>query len=108
MIKHRGYFSREERNMRSQLAKIVHRKSFLQGSLVKRASKCGKDSCWCAKADQGHVSCYLSIRVGSKRKMIYIPQSYEKQVRQWVKTYKEINKSIAKVSSHCLSRIKKD
>jgi len=105
-MEHRGYLSEEERNERSELAKVVHREPFLQGSMVKRAAKCGKNNCWCAKAEKGHVSCYLSIRIGLKRKMVYIPQSCEKQVREWVMTYRQINKRIAKVSKYCLGRIK--
>jgi hypothetical protein len=38
--------------------------------------------------------------------MIYIPRSLEKQVREWVMTYRQINKRIAKVSKYCLQRIK--
>lgn len=105
-MRHRGYLPKEERDARSELARIVHREPFLQGSMVKRAAKCGKNNCWCAKANRGHVSCYLSIRIGSKRRMVYIPQSYEGQVREWVMTYRQINKRIAKVSKYCLERIK--
>ena len=107
-MQHRGYLPKEELQTRSQLAKIVHRKPFLRGSLVKMVSRCGKDNCWCAKADKGHVSYYLSIRIGSKRKMIYVPDTHKKQVREWVKTYKEINKGIAKVSKHCLARFREE
>lgn len=107
-MRHRGYYPKEERRMRSQLAKAVHRKSFLRGSLVKSAFKCGRDNCWCAKADKGHVKCYLSIRIGGKRKMIYVPKTHEKQVREWIKTYKGISKGTAKVSEYCLRRIKQE
>ena len=107
-MRHRGYFPVEERSMRSELAKIVHRESFLQGSIVKRAAKCGKNNCWCAKAEKGHVACYLSIRIGLKRKMVYIPQSCEKQAREWVMRYRQINKRIGKVSQYCLGRIRQE
>lgn len=103
---HRGYIQPRERQARSELAKAVHWKPFLQGSIVKRTSKCGKDSCWCAKEIGGHTACYLSIRIGKKRRMVYIPQSLEKEAREWVKTYRQINKQIAEVSKHCLERLK--
>src|SRR3989304_2667512 len=105
-MKHRGYLSQEERQARSGLAKIVHWEPFLQGSIVKRASKCGKDSCWCAKEGPGHTACYLSIRIGKKRKMVGIPQSLEKEAREWVMTYRQMNKQSAKISKHCLERLK--
>lgn len=107
-MKHRGYLEVDERQARSRLAKIVHQQPFLQGSLIDSTFKCGKkNNCWCAKAKEGHPACYLSIRVGKKRKMIYIPKDCEKQIREWVKTYREINRSIAKVSKCCLDRFRK-
>ena len=107
-MRHRGYLPKEELKTRSQLAKVVHRKPFLQGSLVNGAFKCGRNNCWCAKAKRGHAKCYLSIRIDKKRKMVYVPKACEKQAREWVKTYKEINKAIAKVSKYCLDRLKKE
>ncbi|MDI6759135.1 MAG: hypothetical protein QMD94_05645 [Candidatus Omnitrophota bacterium] len=105
-MNHRGYIPSRERQARSKLAKIIHGKPFLQGSIVKRASKCGKDNCWCAKESIGHTACYLSIRIGKKRKMIGISGSFEKDAREWVMTYRQINKQIARVSQYCLERIK--
>lgn len=103
----RGKLSAAERKVRSQLAKAVHRNPFLQGSIVKTASKCGKDNCWCAKSKEGHPACYLAIRVGSKRKMVYVPAGQEKQVREWVKNYREITRDIEKVSRYWLNRFER-
>jgi len=105
-MRHRGYLQKEERETRSRLAKMVHRKPFLQGSIVKTHSQCGNNNCWCAKAEKGHHKCYLSIRIGSKRKMVYIPATHKKQVCEWVRTYKEITKSVAKISKNCLDRLR--
>lgn len=105
-MNHRGYISLQERQSRSELAKIVHWKPFLQGSMVKRTSRCGKNNCWCAKEGAGHTASYLSIRIGKKRRMVYIPQAFEKEAREWVMTYRQINKQIAKVSKYCLERIR--
>ena len=107
-MRHRGYFRKEERETRSRLAKTVHREPFLQGSIVKTYSRCGNNNCWCANAEKGHRKCYLSIRVGSKRKMIYVPTAHEKQVYEWVRTYKEISKGVAIISKNCLDRIKRN
>ena len=107
-MRHRGYLRKEERETRSRVAKKVHRESFLQGSIVKTYSRCGNDNCWCAKAEKGHPKCYLSIRVGSKRKMIYIPTTHKKQVYKWVRTYKEISKGIATISKNCLEQLRRD
>ena len=50
----------------------------------------------------------LGSSIDKKRKMVYVPKACEKQAREWVKTYKEINKAIAKVSKYCLDRLKKE
>ncbi len=103
----RGNMPGGEREARSQLAKIVHREPFVQGSIVKTLSKCGKDNCWCAESNKGHPACYLAIRAGARRKMVYVPADQEKQIREWVRNYREIMKGIAKVSRYWLDRFKR-
>jgi len=107
-MRHRGYLTVEERQERSRLAQLVHQEPFLRGSLIDSTFKCGKDNCWCAKSNKGHPACYLSIRVGSKRKMIYVPKNQEKQMREWLKNHKEIIRRITAVSNCCLARFKKE
>lgn len=107
-MRHRGYLTVEERQERSRLARLVHQEPFLRGTLVDSTFKCGKDNCWCDKSSKGHPACYLSIRVGSKRKMIYVPKEHEKQAREWVKNHKEIIKRITTVSKCCLARFRKE
>lgn len=106
-MKQRRYLSMVERQERSRLARLVHRELFLRGSLVDSTFKCGKDNCWCTKAKKGHPACYLSIRIGSKRKMIYVPKDKEKHIRECVENHKQIIKGIEKVSRYCLERLKK-
>ena len=107
-MRHRRYLPAEERQESSRLTQFVHQKTFLRGSLVDSTFKCGKDNCWCANADKGHPACYLSIRVGSKRKMIYVPKGQEKRIREWVKNHQEIIKGIEKVSRYCLDRFRQE
>ena len=107
-MRHRGNMTTQERAQRSQLAKIVHQEPFVQGSLVDSTFKCGKENCWCSKSVKGHPACYLSIRVGSKRKMVYVSKQKEKQMRKCVKNYQEIIKYMTAVSACCLERFKKE
>lgn len=102
-MSNRGDMTRQEKRDRSRLVQLVTQKPFLQGSLVDSTLKCGKENCWCRKAPKGHKACYLSIRVGSKRKMIYVPKEHEKQIRECVKNNKEIMKRIATISQCCLA-----
>jgi len=106
-MRHRGYFSVEERQIRSRLTQIVSQKGIIRAGIVKMTRRCGKRNCWCAKG-KGHVSYYLSMREGSKRKMIYIPALMEAKVREWVRSYKEINKSIDQLSMYCLKQIRQE
>ncbi len=106
-MRHRGYFSVEERQIRSKLAQIVSQKGIVRAGIVKMTRRCGKVNCWCAK-DKGHVSYYLSMREGSKRKMVYIPASMEAKVREWVSSYKEVNKAIDKLSVYRLKQIRQE
>lgn len=107
-MRHRGYLPEGERQERSRLIKLIHQEPFLRGSLVDSTFKCGKDNCWCAKAKKGHPACYLSIRAGSKRKMIYVPKDKEKHIRECVENHKQIIKGIEKVSKYCLGRLKEE
>ncbi len=104
-MKHREYYNDEERQIRSKLARIVSQRGIIRAGIVKMTRRCGKASCWCAQ-DKGHVSYYLSMREGKKRKMIYIPASMEAKVREWVKNYKEVNKSIDRLSVYRLKQIR--
>ncbi len=104
---HRGYFSVEERRIRSKLTQIVSQKGIIRAGIVKMTRRCGKLNCWCAKG-KGHVSYYLSMREGSKRKMVYIPASMEAKVWEWVRSYKEVNKAIDQLSVYRLKQIRQE
>ena len=107
-MRHRGNMTTQERAQRSQLAKLVHQEPFVQGSLVDSTFKCGKSNCWCSKSAKGHPACYLSVRAGAKRKMVYVAKQKERQMRRWVKNYQEIIKYMTVVSQCCLERFKKE
>lgn len=102
-MKHRSHLPEQERSARSKLAKLVHDKPFVVGSLVKMARTCGKAGCKCTKGDK-HVSWYLATRHKGVRKMLCIPRQSEKDVIEWVKTYKEITKQMDIISQQCLKR----
>jgi hypothetical protein len=102
-MRHCGYLPDQERIARSKAAKLLHDKPFVVGSLVKMARTCGKAGCKCTRGDK-HVSWYLAVRQKGVRKMICIPRQAEKDVFEWVNTYKEISEQIDIVSQQCLER----
>ena len=107
-MKHRGKFAQKDRQARSQLAKLAGSKRLLCGSLVTMARTCGNPRCRCALKGQKHVSLYLSIRDGKKRKMICIPKKWENTITQWVENYKKANGLMADISAHSLKRFMED
>ena len=48
-MRHRGHISEKDRQNRSRLAKLVHNRRLLRGSLVTMARTCGNPRCKCAK-----------------------------------------------------------
>jgi hypothetical protein len=102
-MRHRGFLSAKERQVRSRLAKLLHQRPLLIGSLVSMSRVCGKPGCKCAQGEL-HPGLYLSLRVGEKRKMVHVPQSLEAQVRQWVGTYQEVWRLMERVSETCYQR----
>ena len=107
MMGDKGYVPRDEREARSRLAQLVHGKPFVYGSIVTSKRKCGKANCRCKKIKgAGHVSSYLSVRIGKKRKMIFIPRGMVEKVREWTKTYRQINEQLVNISESCVERIR--
>ena len=106
-MRHKGYFSADERQARSKLIKIIGQEKIIRAGIVKMTRKCGKVNCRCVEG-KGHVSYYLSMRVGKKRKMVYVPGDMEAKVRSWVANYKEINKGIDQLSEYSVQQLKRE
>ena len=104
---HRGRFSASERKVRSALAKRVHDRRLLRGTLVTMARTCGNPGCRCARGNK-HVSLYVSIRVKGRRKMIYVPSAWEETIRSWVQSYQEVDGLVDEVSQACVERFLKE
>lgn len=100
---HRPY---GEREARSRLVKRCADQPLLRGSLVTMRRTCGKSGCRCNEG-QLHVSLYLAVRVGQRRKMIYVPAELEAQVREWVASSQEVDRLLEIVSQSCLEQLLK-
>ena len=93
-----------ERDARSRLLRRCADAPLLRGSLVTMRRTCGKPGCHCTQGEK-HVSLYLAIRVGKRRKMIYIPGELEQPVREWVQSSQEIDRLLELVSQSCLEQL---
>ena len=63
-MKHTAVFSRQQRTVRSKLAKIVHDKGLVRGTIITMKRTCGNPNCRCARGEK-HVSLYLSRSEGA-------------------------------------------
>ena len=102
-MRKRSHLTARQRANVSRLTKLFHDAMLLRGSLVTMARTCGKPKCKCRRGNK-HVSLYLSIRLGDKRKMIYIPTAWEQTVGSWVQAYQEAEQLIEDISQSCLRR----
>jgi len=103
-MKHRAFIDKKERVGRSELAKLVHDRSWIKATLVTMKRKCGKKTCRCVDGEK-HQSLYLAMRIQGKRKMIFIPSEWENTVRRWVDNYKLIEQKMDLVSQKSLQKL---
>lgn len=100
----RNHFGPAERSARSRLAQLLHDHELIQGSVVSMKRVCGKAGCHCVDGEK-HVSLYLSVKVANKRRMVYIPEDMEEEVRRRVEACREVERLTAVVSGACVDRV---
>ena len=100
-VRPRTQRSPQERDARSRAVQRIAEQSLLRGSLVRMERTCGKKNCRCQQG-QKHPAVCLAIRVGKRRKMIYIPPALEETVRRWVETGQEVDGLLEAISQECL------
>jgi hypothetical protein len=100
----RNRFAAQERSARSRLAQLLHDHDVICGSVVSMARTCGKAGCRCARGEK-HVSLYLSTKAEGKRRMLYIPDALEQEVRARVAAYHEVERLTQVVSTACVNRV---
>ncbi|MBI1871373.1 MAG: hypothetical protein HYS07_09300 [Chlamydiae bacterium] len=83
---------------RSKLSEVI------RGSLVIMKRVCGKKNCKCVKGYR-HESLYISQGVKGKTRMIYVPRSSGKKVRQYVEHYHEIKKFLDESSKENIKKL---
>ena len=100
----RAHLPAVERAARSRLVQLLSSEPLLCGTAVRMARTCGSKSCRCTRGYK-HVSLYLAIRAGDRRKMVYVPPEWEENVRQWVKNYQEVSALMKKLSQSGLAQM---
>lgn len=90
----RNAMSREERKVRSKVAKFLHGAGILHGSLVEREQLCGKPNCRCTRGER-HRALVLTVRFEGQSEQVYIPRHLEATVRRWLAQDREIRDLLA-------------
>jgi predicted PolB exonuclease-like 3'-5' exonuclease len=93
-----------DRAARSRLIRLLAQANPLaRASLVTMARVCGKQGCKCM-AGEKHVSLYLAARLGTKRKMLYVPPELEDQARRLVQNSQTVEGLLEEMSQAELER----
>jgi hypothetical protein len=102
----RARMGEKERELRSQLAKLVHGSGLIRGTLAVRERTCGKPGCKCARGEK-HASLYLVAAYDGKYRQVFIPSALEDAVRLWVANHQRARELLEEISRLQYERIRK-
>jgi len=89
--------SAPERQLRSELNKLLSGQGILHGSLLRRRRVCGKPNCRCARGEL-HEGLYLVVTEGGQSRQLYVPERFEQTVRHWIEQYRQVRKLMDELS----------
>ena len=98
--------SPRERELRSRLAQLLRSEGLLRGSLSVRDRVCGKPNCKCLRGEK-HVALYVVASQEGELRQLYVPKSWENDVRQWVENQREARALLEEISQLYWTRVKK-
>jgi len=101
----RSKMTPQERQCRSQLAQLVHRRGWMRGSLLVRGRVCGKEGCRCTRG-QLHESLYLVLSEGGRTRQLYVPRAFEARVRQWVENHRRARRLMEEISRRYWKKVR--
>lgn len=94
-----------DRAARSRLMQLLAAgRPLARAGLVTMARVCGKKNCRCAQGEK-HVSLYLSTRLGSERKMLYVPPDLEAPARELVENARQAEALMEEMSQASLESL---
>jgi hypothetical protein len=96
----------QDRALYSKLHQLLNEPGLVLGSLVTMRRTCGKDGCHCQKGPRHrHASVYLAVRVGQKRRLLYVPPSWEPRITQWVARSNDLRQILQEISESFIRRL---
>ncbi len=95
-----GLSLRQLRDRRRRIAgHIPDLEAIIAGSLQTQRRRCGKEGCRCARGELHGPYLYLSLRVGRRTQMLYVPAELADEVRQAVTTNAGVHAALAEISA---------
>ena len=89
----------EIRRARSTLARRLGRRGeIMKGSLVMRATVCGRPGCKCARGEKHGPYLYVSVFREGRTRSVYVPQHLEGEVRRWVENAQQVERDVAELT----------
>ncbi len=91
---------RQLRAHRARLARqLPNVEATLQGALQRQTRRCGKEGCRCADGELHGPYIYLSVRMGERRGLLYVPAEVAEKVKRRVETTGRIEAALAEISA---------
>jgi hypothetical protein len=89
----------EIRRARARLARRLGRRGELvKGSLVMRATRCGRPGCKCAHGEKHGPYLYVSVFREGRTRSVYVPRHLEGEVRRWVENARQLESDVAQIT----------
>jgi Family of unknown function (DUF6788) len=91
---------RQLRNRRRTLAReFPDVEGVIAGSLQSQRRRCGKEGCRCTRGELHGPYTYLSMRVGKRTRLLYVPADLAEEVERRVALSHRIEGSLAELSA---------
>lgn len=99
------------RQLRDRRRRIVRQipdlAAVIAGSLQEQRRRCGKEGCRCARGELHGPYLYLSVRVGRRTRMIYVPAEMADRVQAAVRSNVAIDSALGEISAINLELLKR-
>jgi len=90
----KNLYARRHR-LRSKLNRLG---PLIKGSISELKMACGKSECRCHKGGPKHPATYLSLYQQGKKRLVYLSKKEQKDARQWLANYKEVEAIIRELT----------
>lgn len=95
-----------DRALYSKVHQILDQPGLIMGSLVTLKRRCGKENCHCRKSPRKrHRALCVSVRLGSKRRLLYVPEEWEDRITEWVSRYHDVRGLLMEISDSFVRRL---